>query len=423
MGRTGHHLRRATVGALATAGALVAGACVPPLPDVPPSDLAFTEHVVADGLAGAAFVVAADVLGDDAPELVASSFGAGLAANGRVTVHRRTGGLGDWEATEVVGPDQGIRFPNDPTVDDLDGDGDADVIVPAGFFLCELTLSPCGSLQWYEQDGGSWVRHQVVAPGNPRFYHAARLTDVDGDGLRDIVTVSETADDARTEWFRGTADGDRFEPTPRVIGAGGGSLPVVHDVDGDGDEDLVSPQLFGGSGFVWFERTADPSPGQPAGAWTRHRAASPGAGFAIEHVENLYGDGVDRWVATNHEAWDGAGVFVLDPPADPTDPWAATKVSTGIRVATPEPGSLAPGVLGVGDVDGDGDLDLAVSGDGDPRVFWLRQGPGGTFETLVVDTDMGQAGGALVVDLDGDGANELVFSSYEQDEVVVYERP
>jgi hypothetical protein len=147
MGRTGHHLRRATVGALATAGALVAGACVPPLPDVPPSDLAFTEHVVADGLAGAAFVVAADVLGDDAPELVASSFGAGLAANGRVTVHRRTGGLGDWEATEVVGPDQGIRFPNDPTVDDLDGDGDADVIVPAGFFLCELTLSPCGSLQ------------------------------------------------------------------------------------------------------------------------------------------------------------------------------------------------------------------------------------------------------------------------------------
>lgn len=319
-------------------------------------------------------------------------------------------------------PADSIPFPNDPTIADVDGDGDADVIVPGGFFLCELSFSPCGSLQWFEQDAASWVRHQIVAPGNARFYHSARLADIDGDGIDDLVTVSETSNNARAEWFAGTAAADRFESTPNVIGFGGGSLVVIHDVDGDGDEDVVSPQLFGGSGVVWFERTADPAPGSPAGEWTRHQAVAFGAGFAIEYVEDLLGDGVDRWVATNHVSTTGAGVFVVDQAPDPADPWAAMRVSSGIQVDSAEPGTLAPGFFGVGDIDGDGENDIAVSGDGDPRIFWLRQEADDSFSTFVLDDDMGQAGGALVVDLDGNGTNELVFSSYEADIIKVYER-
>lgn len=403
---------------------LLAAACVPPLPDVPPSPIEFTEHDVEVDLPGAAFVVAAQVTGDAAPELVASSFGSSLSDPGRVTLHTRGADLDDWTTTEVVGPEAGIRFPNDPTVADLDGDGDADVIVPGGFFLCELTLAPCGSLQWFEQDGSQWTRHQVVADGNAEFFHAARLADIDGDGIDDIVTTAETSSSARVEWYRGTTGPDRFESTARTVGAGGGSLLVVHDVDGDGDEDIVSPQYFGGTGFVWFERTADPDLAEPAGTWQRHVATTAtGKGFAIEHVDDLLGDGVDRWVATNHTADDSAGVFLLETPADPSTQWAAERISNGIRVATAEPGSAAPGVLGHGDIDGDGDTDIAVSGDGDPRVFWLRQEDDGTFSTFVVDEAMGQAGGALVVDLDSDGANEVVFSSYEEDRLSVYSRP
>ncbi|MGI9579285.1 MAG: FG-GAP repeat domain-containing protein [Microthrixaceae bacterium] len=404
-----------------TALAAVGAGCVPPPPEVPPSPVSFTEHTVAS-VPRAAFVVAGDVTGGAGDELVSTSFGAGTSSPGTVSLHELGADLGDWTTTPIVTASDDIAFPNDPTITDVDGDGDADVIVPAGFFLCELSFSPCGSLQWFEQDGGSWIRHQVVDPGNARFYHSAKLADVDGDGLDDLVTVSETSSSARAEWFAGTVGPDRFETTPKVIGSGGGSLVVIHDVDGDGDEDVVSPQLFGGSGVVWFERTADPSPASPTGEWTRHKAVNFGAGFAIEHIEDLLGDGVDRWVATNHVANAGAGVFVVDQAADPTDPWATTRVSKGIQVDSVQPGDLAPGFFGVGDIDGDGENDIAVSGDGDPRIFWLRQEADDSFSTFVLDDDMGQAGGALVLDLDGNGTNEMVFSSYENDVIKIYER-
>ena len=51
--------------------------------------------------------------------------------------------------------------------------------------------------------------------------------DIDGDGIDDLVTVSETANNARAEWFAGNLGPDRFDSTPNVIGVGGGSLVVV----------------------------------------------------------------------------------------------------------------------------------------------------------------------------------------------------
>ena len=84
--------------------------------------------------------------------------------------------------------------------------------------------------------------------------------------------------------------------------------------------------------------------------------------------------------------------------------------------------SYAPGVFGYGDVDGDGDVDLAVSGDGDARTFWLEQTGKGAFTTHVLEDSLGQASGGLVLDLDGDGKSEIVFTGYENNVVYVYAR-
>jgi len=66
---------------------------------------------------------------------------------------------------------------------------------------------------------------------------------------------------------------------------------------------------------------------------------------------------------------------VFDISADPTQPWTRTQITTGIqsRKGSFVAPQAAPGIFGVGDIDGDADKDILLSGDGDPHVYWLQQ--------------------------------------------------
>jgi hypothetical protein len=84
--------------------------------------------------------------------------------------------------------------------------------------------------------------------------------------------------------------------------------------------------------------------------------------------------------------------------------------------------------LSEGDLDGDGDIDLSVAGDGDPGIFWFERTGDGSWVTHNVatqygtpGTDWGQ-GTTLITDLNRDGKNELVFSSYNANGLFVMER-
>ena len=423
--------RRGVASAAAIAAFAGLGSACTPIPPVASSPISFVEHVVDASVPGASFVRAADALAGGGTELVVSAFGKPLGGAGSVSIYQRGADLDTWTEVPVVTAAAGIKFPNDTTTTDLDGDGDADVVVPAGFFVCAFSGAPCGSLSWWEQTStGVFTRHDVVSPGNDYTFHRAVVVDFDGDGVTDIVTGAETATVGLTVWFKGSvAPGQpRFDPTWRTIATAGGSLPAVADVDGDGDLDVASPSFFGGQYYFWLERTAEPSISNPAGTFVFHLFnASVGGGFGLALVPDLQGDGVARWIGTNHvnPLYNGnnppAALFRFDVPADPTQPWAAVPLSSGIT-SRPVPNLQSPGVFGHGDIDGDGDLDVAVSGDGDERVFWLRQEPDHSFTTFEVDNAMGQAGGGIVADFDGNGTNEMVFSSYEQDRVVVYSR-
>ena len=330
-----------------------------------------------------------------------------------------------------------------------------------------------GSITWWENTGpaSAFIRHDVLTE-QPWAYHGVQFADLDGDTNKDIITVGEQGkspsdpldDLVEMQFLAGNGDGT-FD-APVALSATGGSLPVVYDVNGDSRLDIVSSQYFGfPSGpdaailpsFRWYEQTGViGGGGLDATNFTEHTIATfaqTAYGFQIIPVPDLHGDGKVGWVGSNHMSKAGPGgnfipafesVYEFTPGADKTQPWPVTTLSNPAdpadrMAARSAAGSAAPGVIGYGDIDGDGDIDLAVSGDGDEkvvgacvasntcarRVFWIEQRATGAFlqHTLTGPTErFGQAGGAVVADLDGDGANELAFSSFERNTLAIWKR-
>jgi FG-GAP-like repeat len=408
----------------------------------PTSVAGFSRYTVDAALVGPAFVSSGDLNGDGKVDLVLSEFGEfetspDLAevtlSPGHVSVYYQREGLNCWEKVEIAGEKDELYFPNQTKLDDIDEDGDLDVAIPAGFFVCGFSsVGPCGAIAWFENTGNGFTRHDIVPGGDSRFYHEAIFVDFDGDGVKDLVTAGETASSAEGRWFKGEPSGDRFAKTPLVIGEGLGSFPRVLDVDKDGDLDVASAEFFVKDGaFAWLERTAEPTVEAPAGVFTRHIINSDvGRSIMLRFVPDLYGDGVLRAVGTNHTNSSRtppdpeSGVFVFDIPTQPTELWPKKLISEGIE-SRPSVGAkfqAAPGIFGAGDLDDDGDIDLAVSGDGDARTFWLEQTAPGAFETHILEEKLGQAGGTLILDLDADGKNEVVFTGYEDSVLYIYQQ-
>lgn len=148
-------------------------------------------------------------------------------------------------------------------VDDVDGDGDGDVI--------SAVDAHGWGLAWYEQrrlDGGIRFREQLIMGNRSQQElfgaaftqpHALELADIDGDGLQDIVTGKrrwahgpdgdiEPSADPVVYWFRLTrsADGSvRYQPHCIDSESGVGVQILARDVDGDGRIDVVTASKLG----------------------------------------------------------------------------------------------------------------------------------------------------------------------------------
>ena len=101
---------------------------------------------------------------------------------------------------------------------------------------------------WYENTGKPYTDGLILHKKNMISCHDNIIADVDGDGIEDIVSLSNDADHPVFAWYRIPSDiHDNWDYHKIGPGIHGGVAPRgFGDLDGDGDLDLVRGQ-------AWYE--------------------------------------------------------------------------------------------------------------------------------------------------------------------------
>lgn len=291
-------------------------------------------------------------------------------------------------------------------VDDLNGDGRNDIL---------MASHPGRDLTLYVNPGsdGPWPAHRVMTEAATE---SPLWTDLDGDGKKELICMQRGQfgyaevdwSDVTKPWTFIPVSGERTK-TPYIHGLG------VGDLSGDGKPDIIEKD-------GWFEQ-----PATKDAAWTWHQENFAGPGGAQMLVFDVDGDGDNDMITSINGhgyglVWfesrkTGGKVELVRHEILPEDP------------AKQGPGGLQFSQLHAleqGDFDADGRMDFITGkryyahngkdpGANDPAlavVFYNRKdGSTVRWEPEVIDNDSGVGCQVLAVDLTGDGRLEFAAAS------------
>lgn len=383
----------------------------------------------------------ADLDGDGAPEVVAS-------ASSVVALDGATGAL-RWrvasghDRSEPGASNVGRTWPG-IVVADVDGDGALEIATAHGG----------GWASVYDADGffeAGWPRRPVAAE-----LRGLTVADLDGDGPMELVVSAARSDPVNT-WVL-EHDGSTRPGWPQLVGGPGFAWGVYNDntavaeLDGDPELEIVVP-----SDITYVcsyepdgtQRVADPvyagKTWCQVGVWESHatellgfglcngvRAQSYRTNFAHgpATVADLDGDGTPEVVVTGRtydctggetNKYTGVYVFEGDRGRFVTleHDWTTVPQDLGAPLSLDfqviEHPNYNPAVA---DLDGDGEREILFSDfSGKVHAFWLDKTERGSWPFQVWAPGVGHfryASEPAVADLDGDGAAEVLFTTWTQ---------
>jgi len=278
---------------------------------------------------------------------------------------------------------------------DVNGDDLKDVVVDLGQDLRAYNFQPDGSLGFIETMG-------TFAQGN--FTTGA---DIDNDGDNDIIRIFENGgNDRKIRWYENTDGLGTFanvqtliplQSLPQTSNQDSKSLQII-DIDGDSLLDIVFNEsntgtlsTFKNLGNTTFDLEVI--------------VANDFVNINSIFVEDINGDNSADILTTSREdcqvSWfsnDGQGNF------------------SGEKSVTTY--TYFVNHTDAGDLDGDGDLDIVSSSHADSKLAWYKNTNGlGDFseDQIIISKTIPAPREAYIVDMNGDGFNDVLCFSYLDD--------
>jgi hypothetical protein len=302
-----------------------------------------------------------------------------------------------WENADGLGT-AWIEHPIDEAViearsvysDDIDGDGDIDVLGGATWGF---------GIAWWENVDGfgtTWIEHNV----DPDFDGAWGLysADIDGDGDIDVLGAAwwdndiawwENIDGLGTTWIKHTIEGE-FRHAASVY---------ADDINGDGDMDVLGA-AWDDDEIAWWENVDGLGT-----TWVKHTVTPNFAGAISVHSNDIDGDG-DTDVIGAAEILHA--VYWWENVNGTGDTWVTHSIDTALDGASS---------VHSNDLDGDGDIDVLGCAYFADRIAWWENsdGLGSTWIKHTLDPELDYADCVYSADVNGDENIDILATFRDAD--------
>lgn len=382
------------------------------------SDIPWKRHTIDDSSQGADGVRLADVNNDGHQDVCT-----GWEEGGLIRVYLNPGPENCRSRWPFVTVGE-VAAPEDAVFCDLDNDGAVDVV------SCCEQKNRSVYFHWAPKSKSdyltstAWKTAAVPSVQGAQMWMYCVPADLDGQGGTDLVIGSKMWDGS-IGWLQSPANPrDTSAWTYHRLADAGWIMSLeLLDMDGDGDNDILSSDRTGErSGVGWLE---NPGPAATASGaeWKSHHVGGRGRTVMFLEVADLNRDGLDDIVCTTR-----SGRILYFERASPNgDQWKRH------RIANPFGVKLGKAVA-VADVNLDGRLDLAHTANlggspGVPACTWMELGDLEQPQIEATYHDLGGPRGYKydlieMIDLDHDGDLDLLTCEERHNlGVIWYENP